>query len=88
LRAILSLYSGSSTGCEDQPCSWVRREGREREKERIYVAKCGDRTICFHLIDQETHFCGSSPRERVNHVYLIVFVVDVVLFSIYCIVTA
>jgi hypothetical protein len=24
----------SSAGCEDQPCSWVHREGREEEKER------------------------------------------------------
>jgi hypothetical protein len=24
----------SSVGCEDQPCSWVRREGRDREKKR------------------------------------------------------
>jgi hypothetical protein len=31
-KAILSLYSGFSVGCEDQPCSWVRREGRERER--------------------------------------------------------
>jgi hypothetical protein len=23
-----NLYSGSSAGCEDQPYSWVRREGR------------------------------------------------------------
>jgi hypothetical protein len=61
----------------------VRREGREREKEREgSAAKCVDRTVCFHLINQETQFCGCSPRERVNHVYPIVFVVDVVLFAI------
>jgi hypothetical protein len=24
----------SSVGCEDQPCSWVHREGRERERRR------------------------------------------------------
>jgi hypothetical protein len=23
-----------SAGCEDQTCTWVRREGREEEKER------------------------------------------------------
>jgi hypothetical protein len=79
----LSLYSISSAGCEDQPCSWVRREGREREKgKEIYAAKCADRIVCFHLIYQETQLCGRIPRERVNHVYLIVFVVDVMLFSI------
>jgi hypothetical protein len=60
----------------------VHREGREREKERRSAAKCVDRTVCFHIIYQETQFCGRSPRERVNHVYLIVFVVDVVLFVI------
>jgi hypothetical protein len=31
-----------------------------------------DRTICFHIIYQETHFCRRSPRERVNHVYIVV----------------
>jgi hypothetical protein len=34
----------SSVDCEDQPCSWVRREGRE-EKERDMQAKCTDRTV-------------------------------------------
>jgi hypothetical protein len=24
----------SSAGCEGQPCSWVHREGRDREKKR------------------------------------------------------
>jgi hypothetical protein len=55
--------------------------GRE-EKERISIAKCTDRTVFFHLIYQETQCCGRSPRERVNHVYLIVFAVDAVLFAI------
>jgi hypothetical protein len=50
----------------------VSREGREREKERDrYAANCADRTVCFHLINQETQFCGRSPRERVNHVNLL-----------------
>jgi hypothetical protein len=45
----------------------------EKEKERKRsAAKCEDRTICFHLIYQELEFCGRSPRERVNHVYLVV----------------
>jgi hypothetical protein len=59
----------SSARCEDQPYSWVRREGGERERD--LQAKCADRTICFHLIYQETQFYGRSPRERVNHVYLV-----------------
>jgi hypothetical protein len=58
---------------------WVGRE----EKERISAPKCADRIVCFHLINQETQFCGRIPRERVNHVYLIVFVVDVLLFVVY-----
>jgi hypothetical protein len=57
------------------------REEKERKRE-IFAAKCVDRIACFHLINQETQFCGRSPRERVNHVYLIFFVVDVVLFVI------
>jgi hypothetical protein len=61
--------------------SWVRRStlqlgaqgGERREKrERDLQAKSADRTVCFHIIYQETQFCGRSPRERVNHVYLVV----------------
>jgi hypothetical protein len=59
--------------------SWVRRstlqlgaQGGMRERERDMQAKCIDRTVCFHIIYQETQFCGRSPRERVNHVYLVV----------------
>jgi hypothetical protein len=35
-------------------------------------AKSTDRTVCFHLIYQEAQFYGCSPRERVNHIYLVV----------------
>jgi hypothetical protein len=49
----------------------VSTEGREK-RERDLQAKCADRTVCFHLIYHETQFCGRSPRERVNHVYLVV----------------
>jgi hypothetical protein len=61
--------------------SWVRRSTlqlgaqggeRRRERERDLQAKCTDRTVCFHIIYQETQFCGRSPRERVNHIYLVV----------------
>jgi hypothetical protein len=45
------------------------REGKERERS---VAKCVGRIICFHLIYQETQFFGHSPRERVNHVNIVV----------------
>jgi hypothetical protein len=71
--AILSLYCGSLDGCKDQPYSWVRRERVDREEERERsTAKCTNRTVCFHLIYQETHLCGCSPRQRVNHVNLVV----------------
>jgi hypothetical protein len=64
----------SSAGCEDQPCSWVCREGRKREerKREDMLAKSTDRTVCFHLIYYKAQFCGRSPRERVNHVHLVV----------------
>jgi hypothetical protein len=62
--------------------SWVRRstlqlgaqggEIEKRERERNMQAKSADRTVCFHIIYQETQLCGRSPRERVNHVYLVV----------------
>ena len=58
----------------------VGRGDKERKRE-ISTTNCADRIVCFHLIYQETQFCGRSPRERVNHIYLIVFVVDVVLLS-------
>jgi hypothetical protein len=61
----------SSAGCEDQPCIWVHREER-REKERDLQANSTDRTVRFHLIYYKAHLCGCSPRERVNHVYLVV----------------
>jgi hypothetical protein len=35
-------------------------------------AKSEDRTISVHLIYYKAQFYGCSPRERVNHVYLIV----------------
>ena len=49
-------------------------------------AKCTDRTICFHLIYQETQFCGCSPSERVNHIYLVVIFYwwCVIFHMIYC----
>jgi hypothetical protein len=51
-------------------------QGGEREEERDLQAKSTDRTVCFHIIYQETQFCGCSLRERVNHVYLVLCVID------------
>jgi hypothetical protein len=52
----------------------VRREGREREerKREDLLAKSTGRTVCFHLIYYKEQFCGRIPRERVNHVHLVV----------------
>jgi hypothetical protein len=64
----------SSIGCKDQPCSWVCREGRKREerKREDLLAKSVDRTVFFHLVYYKAQFCGCIPRERVNHVHLVV----------------
>jgi hypothetical protein len=45
-------------------------------------AKSIDRTVCFHLIYHKAQFCGRIPRERVNHVYLVLCVIDVGFFVI------
>jgi hypothetical protein len=42
----------SSAGCEDQPCSWVHREGREEKERENLQAKSTDRTVCFHIISR------------------------------------
>jgi hypothetical protein len=40
----------SSTGCEDQPYSWVRREGREsEEKKGDLLAKSIDKNYMLYL---------------------------------------
>ena len=40
----------SSVGCEDQPCSWVCREGREREEKKEYLlAKSIDKNCVLYL---------------------------------------
>jgi hypothetical protein len=49
-------------------CAGKGEIGEERE---ISTTKCVDRTVCFHLIYQETQFCGHSPWERVNHVNIV-----------------
>jgi hypothetical protein len=65
---ILDLQLGvkinSAAGC-------TGRGNREEEREG-YATKCAYRTVCFHIIYQETQFCGINPRERVNHTNLFV----------------
>jgi hypothetical protein len=40
----------SSAGCEDQPCSWVHREGREREEKKgDLLAKSTDKNCMLYL---------------------------------------
>jgi hypothetical protein len=40
----------SLAGCEDQPCSWVCREGREREeKKEDLLAKSTEKNYMLHL---------------------------------------
>jgi hypothetical protein len=53
-RELLSVEpSGivrSSAGCEDQPCSSVRRKGRDREKEEEdLLAKSVENNCMLHL---------------------------------------
>jgi hypothetical protein len=40
----------SSIGCEDQPCSWVRREGRDREdKKEVMLTESTYKNCMLHL---------------------------------------
>jgi hypothetical protein len=54
----------------------IGRGDREEERERNLLAKSTDRTVCFHLIYHKAQFYGRSPRERVNHIYLLLCVID------------
>ena len=44
-------------------------------------AKRTDITVRFHRIYYKEQFCGCSPRERVNHVYIVLCVIDAVFFD-------
>jgi hypothetical protein len=64
-----------SVGCEDQSCSWVLRKGRDREeKKEDLLAESLDKNCMLILIYYKAQFCGRSPIERVNHVYLLLCV--------------
>jgi hypothetical protein len=40
-----------SAGCEDQPCNWVRREGRDKEENKEDLpAESADKNCMLHLI--------------------------------------
>ena len=49
VRAVCIVRS--SAGCEYQPCNWVHKEGRERERRREYMlAKSADKNcmLCIN----------------------------------------
>jgi hypothetical protein len=54
--------------------------------ERVSLAKCANRTVCFHVIYQETQFYGCSPRDRVNHVNIFVIfrLCYAIFYLLYC----
>jgi hypothetical protein len=70
--------------------SWVRRSTlqlgaqggeRKRENKRIYYSQEWKLELCSSiLIYHKAQLCGRSPRERVNHVYVVLCVFDVVFF--------
>jgi hypothetical protein len=48
MRAFCTVRS--SAGCEDQPCSWVCSEGRDREEEKEdLLAESADKNCMLHL---------------------------------------
>jgi hypothetical protein len=56
-------------GAKINPTTGCTGRGRDLQ------AKCADKTACFYLVYQETQLCGHSPKDRVNHIY-IVFLCD------------
>ena len=46
----------------------------ERRRKKIFYLRAKTRTVYFILINYKAKFCGRSPRERVNHVYLVLYV--------------
>jgi hypothetical protein len=59
-------------GVKINPAVGCTGRGDKEEEREGSAAKCTDRTVCFHLLYQETQLCGRIPRERVNHVNLVV----------------
>jgi hypothetical protein len=48
MRAFCTVRS--SVGCEDQPCSWVHSEGRDREEEKeALLAESPEKNCMLHL---------------------------------------
>jgi hypothetical protein len=59
-------------GAKINPAAGCAGRGNKEEEIEGYAAKCAYTTVCFHLLYQETQFFGRSPRERVNHINLVV----------------
>jgi hypothetical protein len=53
----------------------VHREERDSEEKREdLLAESADKNYILHLNILQVHLCGRSPRERVNHVYIVSYV--------------
>jgi hypothetical protein len=64
----------------------VHRKGREgEEKKEDLLAKSVDKNCMLYLKHIIAQFYGRSPRERVNHIYFVLCVIDILSLSlIYC----
>jgi hypothetical protein len=54
----------------------VQKEERKREEEEDLLAESADKNYKLYLNISLAQFFGCSPRERVNHVYLVLCVYD------------
>jgi hypothetical protein len=69
---VYSCILDLQLGAKINPAAGCAGRGNKEKEREGSAAKCADRTVCFHLLYQETQLCGCSPRERVNHVNLVV----------------
>jgi hypothetical protein len=77
-----SILYDLQLGVKINPATGCAGKGeREEERKREYLQdKSTYRTVIFHLIYYKSQFCGRSPRERVNHIHLLLCVIDIVFF--------
>jgi hypothetical protein len=52
------------------------RGEKERKKKEDLLAESTDQNCMLYLNKSQAQFCGRSPRERVNHVCLVLCVCD------------